>query len=438
MNLVNSSLKMVSDNFSDALDANPKLKLAMLRDTEVMKTDAACINGENECRLKLRANLELYTALLSPDFPKEDVYSPKKGANVAGPEMQQKMRMVYGIYQESMKEVMEGRAKGEKPDLQTIFQNKSLENWYKENTGSVPSDMKADRRYKGAALYAKAYQGTLADVQNILVAKKNRYEEKIGALIEPRTGGDKYDQKRPYCQSIDVPNLADYFSPNNYMAGEIKIPEDKKIVLPCVEKISLREEHKIDISFNTGSDVIEDTEGFRKKVLAIFESVKARGYTVTGYQILASSSQVWGKSTPPAQARANNIALSTKRANAGQAVVDKTPGFSELDHIPVDKLAMDEGVADDKLKKLNINVLGPAQIPAGMDGKLSDIKEKLYESLKPEFDKNGIFQTKEEYFKFLEDKKIKSVSDATSKPFQFFKIVVEEESLKMAHVTVKL
>lgn len=423
IDLVNQSFDLVKEQFSDGLDANPQLKLAILRDLETMKSDPSCINGPNLCRLKLRANLELYTGVLAPNYPKETFNPTKKAPNVIEPETQELMKDVLKIYQESMKTFAEGRSTGKNYDFAKIFEVKSLEHWYLNRTGNIPKDLYKDR---GAVLYAKQYQGRVVDIQNILAQKKGFLDAKLGEIIKPRLGGEKYDPQRPYCQPIDYPNPPDLFSLKNCMLVEIPLPKEKPIVVPCVEKISLREEHKIDVNFNTGSDIIENPEVFRSKVLSIFEDVKKRGYTVTGYQILASSSQIWGKNTPPDEARKKNLDLSSRRAISGQKIVDAIPGFSELDHIPADKLALDEGVTDQKLQKINVNVLGPATIPEGISGSLTDEnKRKLYQSLKADFDQHGLFPSEQEYFDFIASKKIANVKDATFKPFQFFKIIVE-------------
>jgi hypothetical protein len=424
IDLLNESFELVKEQFSDGLEANPQLKLALLRDLETMKSDPSCVNGPNQCRLKLRANLELYTGVLAPNYPKENFSPTKKMPDLLDVESQEKMKDSLKIYQESMKIFSEARAVGKNYDFAKIFETKSLEHWYQVNRGQIPKDLYKD---EGAVLYAKAYKGRLVDIQNILAEKKGTIDDQLGALIKPRLGGEKYDSQRPYCQAIDFPNPPDFFSLKNCMLVEIPLPKEKPIVVPCVEKISLREEHKIDINFNTGSDVIENPEDFRSKVLAIFEDVKRRGYTVTGYQILASSSQIWGKNTPPEEAKKKNLDLSSRRAVAGQKVVDAIPGFSELDHIPADKLALDDGVTEQKLQKINVNVLGPTTVPAGLTGSsLSDEnKKKLYESLKSDFDLHGLFPTEQEYFDFLAQKKMTNVKDATFKPFQFFKIVVE-------------
>lgn len=420
--IIGKALSEFESTYSESSSNQVVLKKALYDEIEVLKQDPKCVSGKNDCRGRLRIVLSTYSSFFTPNFP--EVQRPVK----YDPE---DIKFQFSDYSlaERYKEKFDTYKKMAELVATDATIHNSSDPWksaYKKIMQSISS------RYddKWISIFYPSLAKDLAVYQSILSQRASRFDNRISNIVEPRKG--YIDPSHPVCNTNDFLIDPRTYSVNLAAALPIPIPPEMTPKPPCVEKIDFIWKKNVDVTFGTGNEYLDGASQAKLKESAItlFEEKKREGYTVTGYKIQVSSSQPWG-SLPPAEAKVKNLNLANKRADNSQKIIDRIPGFSNLDHITDSKLELKNTLLELENKpKAVVQVSGPATVPQSLKSgqQLNDQNlPQVYEAIKDDLQEVKGIKSLEEYKAYTSDpiNNIRSVGEATFKPFQFFTIIIE-------------
>lgn len=420
MNVIDSTMQEFESTYSESVKQQPVLAKSFYDEIDVLKHDPKCVGGKNECLTKLSIVYRAYASMFTPDFP--EVEKPKGfdkdpvKFGMSDYARAQDHKEKFDTYKEMVELLNNDESLKKEKDPWFAAYKKIMQ---KENP-------RRDDRW--LSIYYPAFRGRLAEYQTILSYRAAASDSRVSRIINPRKGYN--DPSHQECNLLDFVKRPESFGVSLYAALPGIIEDVPKP--PCTEKINYIWEKNVDVTFGTGNEYLdkENQEKVHSAALKMFEEKKREGFTVTGYKILASASQPWG-SLSPEEAKKKNLDLAQRRASNSQKIIDGISGFSELDHISDSKLSTKNALASlEEKPQISVQVSGPEKIAPNLKAKDKLTDENItsvYDSIKDDLSNVRGIKSLEEFKAFVADpkNKIRTVSEASFKPFQFFKIVIE-------------